>query len=264
MNIRSIASACAALVLAGAFSSMTSPAQAASPPDNVLIPRTSLFGNPVKAQARLSPDGKFISFLAPKDGVLNVWLAPFGQLGSAKAITADKKAGIREHLWAHDNRHILFLQDEGGNENWRVYSVDTQTGKQSDITPYKDVQAQIVGVSHKRPGVALIALNDRLPEWHDLYEIDIATGTRKLVEKNDQEFGGYVADQELSPRIAVKPLASGGEIYRRGEKGWEKAAGIRPGRQPHHRTPCDRRRWPHRASHECSRPATRRRLFARS
>ena len=197
---------------------MTSPAVSPSP----LIPRTALFGNPVKAQARLSPDGQLISFLAPKDGVLNVWLAPFGKLGSAKPITADKKRGIREHLWAQDNRHILFVQDEGGDENWRVYSVDTQTGQQVDLTPYKEVQAQIVGVSHRRPGVVLIALNDRVPEWHDLYEIDIATGKRTLVEQNDQEFGGYVADLDLKPRLAVKPLPGGGEIYRRGDKGWEK------------------------------------------
>src|SRR5215468_9608429 len=80
-----------------------------------LIPRTALFGNPVKAQARLSPDGRYMSFLAPKNGVLNVWLAPFGKLGSAKPITSDKKRGIREHLWAQDNRHILFVQDEGGD-----------------------------------------------------------------------------------------------------------------------------------------------------
>jgi dipeptidyl aminopeptidase/acylaminoacyl peptidase len=222
MNIKWIGGVFAALAIAGAFSTMTLPAGAATPATEKLIPRTSLFGNPVKAQARLSPDGNFISFLAPRDGVLNVWLAPFGKLGSAKPITGDKKRGIREHLWAQDNRHILFLQDEGGDENWRVYSVDTQTGQQVDLTPYKGVQAQIVGVSHKRPGVALIALNDRVPEWHDLYEIDIATAKRTLIEQNDQEFGGYIADLDLKPRMAVKPLASGGEIYRRGEKGWEK------------------------------------------
>ena len=222
MNIKWIGSACAALAIAGALSTMTSPATAATPADTALIPRTALFGNPVKAQARLSPDGNSISFLAPKDGVLNVWLAPFGKLGSAKPITADKKRGIREHLWAQDNRHILFVQDEGGDENWRVYSVDTQTGEQVDLTPYKDVQAQIVGVSYKRPNVVLVALNDRVPEWHDLYEIDIATGKRTLVEQNDHEFGGYIPDFDLKPRMAVKPLASGGEIYRHGEKGWEK------------------------------------------
>jgi dipeptidyl aminopeptidase/acylaminoacyl peptidase len=187
-----------------------------------LIPRTALFGNPVRAQARLSPDGRYISFLAPKNGVLNVWLAPFGQLDAAKPITDDKKRGIRQHHWADDGRHILFLQDEGGDENWRVYSVDVESRKQVDLTPLDKVRAEIVGLSHERPDVALIALNDRTPEYHDLYEINIATGERKLVERNDQEFAGYLEDLQLRPRLAVKTLPDGGgEIYRNTGKGWE-------------------------------------------
>jgi dipeptidyl aminopeptidase/acylaminoacyl peptidase len=192
------------------------------PPDVTLIPRTALFGNPVRTQARLSPDGKYVSFLAPKDGFLNVWLAPYGKLGSAKAITSDKKRGIREHSWAMDARHVLFLQDEGGDENWRVHSVDVESGKQIDLTPFKDVQAQIVGASHKRPNVVLVGLNDREPEWHDVYEIDVGTGQRKLVVKNDQQFAGYLADLDLRVRVAMKTLASGGgQLYRQTDKGWE-------------------------------------------
>lgn len=191
--------------------------------DSTLIPRSALFGNPVRTQARLSPDGKYLSFLAPSDGFLNVWLAPYGKLGSAKVITADKKRGIREHFWAADARHILFLQDEGGDENWRVLSVDVETGKQIDLTPLDKVQAQIVGLSHKRPGVVLIGLNDREPEWHDLYEIDVRTGARKLIEKNEQEFAGYLADLDLKPRVAVKTLPDGGgQFFRHSDKGWER------------------------------------------
>jgi dipeptidyl aminopeptidase/acylaminoacyl peptidase len=197
-------------------------AVAAGNADVPLIPRTALFGNPVRAQARLSPDGRHMSFLAPKNGVLNVWLAPFGKLDAAKPITDDKKRGIRQHYWADDGRHVLFLQDEGGDENWRVYSVDVETHKQVDLTPLEKVRAEIVGLSHERPDVALIALNDRTPEYHDLYEINIATGERKLVERNDQEFAGYLEDLQLRPRLAVKTLADGGgEIYRNTGKGWE-------------------------------------------
>src|SRR5882672_9046399 len=123
-----------------AMATLSGPAGAEPRSDSNLIPRSALFGNPVRTQARLSPDGQYVSFLAPKDGFLNVWLAPFGKLGSAKAITSDKKRGIREHFWAMDGKHILFLQDEGGDENWRVLSVDVSTSKQTDLTPFKDVQ----------------------------------------------------------------------------------------------------------------------------
>ena len=37
-----------------------------------LIPLRDLFDNPERALARLSPDGRRISWLAPVDGVLNV------------------------------------------------------------------------------------------------------------------------------------------------------------------------------------------------
>src|SRR6187401_2079234 len=82
-----------------------------------LIPRSALFGNPEKAQARVSPDGKYISFIAPREGVLNVWLAERGKLDAAKPITNDQKRGIRQHYWAYDNRHVIYAQDADGDEN---------------------------------------------------------------------------------------------------------------------------------------------------
>ena len=201
-------------------SGATAPASSAQA---TLIPRSALFGNPVRTQARLSPDGQFVSFLAPLDGVLNVWLAPYGKLGSAKAITQDKKRGIREHFWAADARHVLYVQDEGGDENWRVHSIDIDSGKQVDLTPLNGVQAQVVGVSYKRPSIVLVGLNDRAPEWHDLYEIDVRSGERKLIEKNAEEFAGYVPDFDLAPRLALKTLPSGGgELFRRAGQKWER------------------------------------------
>ncbi|MEZ5514628.1 MAG: prolyl oligopeptidase family serine peptidase [Steroidobacteraceae bacterium] len=186
-----------------------------------LIARAALFGNPDKAQARLSPDGKYNSFIAPRDGVLNVFVAPLGDIANAKPITNDTKRGIRQHFWAYTNRHVLFIQDEGGDENWHLYAVDVTTGQQRDLTPYPGVTAQVVGLSWKRPGTVLVGLNDRAPEWHDLYEIDIATGERKLIERNEQEFAGYEADSDLVPRLALKTGADTNEILRRTDEGWE-------------------------------------------
>ena len=222
MNRIRIATMLAALTLTGIAGSAepTPPARGARAG---LIPRAALFGNPVRTQARLSPDGRHVSFLAPRDGVMNVYLAPFGSLDTAKPITHDKKRGIRQHFWSADGKHVLFLQDEGGDENWRLYGVDVATGKETDLTPLPGVQAQVVGISHERPGVVLVGLNDRKPEWHDLYEIDIASGRRTLVERNDDEFGGYLEDLQLAPRLATKPQPDGSiEVHRKNAKGeWE-------------------------------------------
>ena len=195
---------------------------AASGNQTPLIARAALFGNPERAQARLSPDGKYISYIAPRDGVLNVWVAPAGDLAAAKPVTNDRKRGIRQHFWAYDGQHVLYLQDQGGDENWRLYAARADGSGERDLTPLAGVQAQVIGVSHERPGVVLVGLNDRKPEWHDVYEIDIATGQRKLVEQNDQEIAGYLAGLDLKPRVALRTLPDGGEILRRSGDKWER------------------------------------------
>ncbi len=185
-----------------------------------VIPRTALFGNPEKAQARLSPDGKHVSFIAPKDGVLNVWVGPRSDPAAAKPVTNDTKRGIRQHFWAYDNKHVLYIQDEGGDENWHLYATDVASGTTRDLTPYPKVQAQEVGLSWKKPGVVAVGLNDRAAEWHDLWEVNIATGKRVLIEQNTQEFGGYEVDLDLKPKLALKNDANGNELFRRSGGKW--------------------------------------------
>src|SRR5450755_2529463 len=122
-----------------------------------LIARAALFGNPVRTQARVSPDGRYISFLAPQNGVLNVWLAPFANLQAAKRITDDKGRGVRERYWAFTAAHVLYVQDAGEDENWRVLSVDVESGAEIDLTPRAGVQAQSVGLSALRPTCSPVA-----------------------------------------------------------------------------------------------------------
>ena len=211
-----------ALLPVAAGADVTPTATATTAATVPLIPRATLFGNPERTQARLSPDGRYMSFIAPRDGVLNVWVAPAGDMAGAKPVTNDRKRGIRQHFWDYDGAHVLYLQDQGGDENWRLYSARADGGGERDLTPLPGVQAQVVGLSHERPGVVLVGINDRIPEWHDVYEIDVATGERRLVERNDHEIAGYFAGLDLKPRVAMRTLPDGGEILRRKGDGWER------------------------------------------
>jgi dipeptidyl aminopeptidase/acylaminoacyl peptidase len=186
-----------------------------------LIPRKILFGNPDKAAAKISPDGKYLSFLAPVKGVLNVWVGPADNPEAAKPVTKDTKRGIRSYFWAYTNRHILYAQDEGGDENWHIYRVDLKSGDITDLTPLPKVHARIQDVSHKFPDEILIALNDRKEEFHDVYRLDLKTGKKELIQKND-EFVGFITDDDYHVRFASKFAKDGSNLIQEpdGKGGW--------------------------------------------
>jgi dipeptidyl aminopeptidase/acylaminoacyl peptidase len=193
---------------------------AGNPAQN-LIPRDVFFGNPERAGVQISPNGKHLSWLAPVEGVMNVWVAPIGKLDQAKSITADKTRPVRGYFWAFDNKHILYQQDTGGDENWHVYSVDIANGKSQDITPLdkpeSKVAARIQGVSHKVPRKVLVAVNERNPQLHDVYEVDITSGKKKLHVKND-EFVGFVFDDDFEAKLAMKMSPDGGMVMKKASR----------------------------------------------
>lgn len=190
-----------------------------------LIPRSVFFGNPDRTFVRISPDGERLAWLASRDGVLNVWVAPREAPAAARPVTQDTGRGIRAFEWAYTGNHILYIQDMNGDENWRVYSVDLTSGDVRDLTPFEGVAAQLLKLSHRRPNEALIRLNDRDPRWHDVYLIDIITGERRLTLQNER-YLDITADDDLELRTATAMTADGGAaIDRRDDAGewhpWE-------------------------------------------
>ena len=190
-----------------------------------LIPREVLFGNPSRVSPRLSPDGERLAFLAPKDGVLNVWVGPVGAPidgGGFEPVTDDRKRGIRLFFWAEDNEHIVYIQDEGGDENWRVHAVDPATREDRDLTPFEGVQAQILDKNRHFPDSLLVALNRENPELHDAYRLTLSTGDLDLVAKNPGNVVGWVADRDFEVRAAVTATPYGGsELLLREGEGWK-------------------------------------------
>lgn len=186
-----------------------------------LIPREDLFGNPDKIAAEVSPDGKWIGWLAPKDGVMNVWVAPLGRLDEAVPVTDDKKRGIRMYHWSYDGAHLIYMQDEGGDENWHVYAVDVANRTTADLTPFPGVQASFAGRSRKIPGEILVTLNRRDKSYPDLFRVNLTTRELKLVAENPG-FSGFETDDAFVPRLASKPTPDGGdEILRAKGDAWE-------------------------------------------
>lgn len=192
------------------------PAAGQLPP---LIDREVFFGDPEIAGAQLSPDGRFLSFLKPHAGQLNVWVVPVGEpFEEARPLTADSARPVRSHTWTGDGRYVLYSQDTGGDENFRVYQVGPTAAplegstvpEARDLTPYDDVQARIVAVRRQVPEHVWIALNDRDARYHDLYRFDLSTGERELVFQNDTGITGWTLDLDGDLRLASRTTDDGG------------------------------------------------------
>ena len=180
-----------------------------------LIPRQVLFGNPERVRPRISPDGTQLAWIAPSDGVLNVWVAAANQgrdqgidWSAARVVTDDSDRGIRMFAWAHDGRHLLYLQDTGGDENWRLHDVDTVTMQRRDLTPFGGVQTQLIAAEKKFPTEILIGLNRDNPQLHDVYRLDLTTG-ELAKEVENPGFVGWLADSQLVVRAGVAPQPDG-------------------------------------------------------
>ncbi|WP_229261114.1 alpha/beta hydrolase family protein [Duganella levis] len=182
--------------------------------DVPLIERGKIFGNPSKTAAKISPDGKWLSWIAPRDGVLNVWVAPADKLSDAKPLTDEKTRPIRNSFWSPDSKVVLFIQDKGGDENFLLYGVNVASGKQTNYTPFEKTRAQVLQISNKIKDRILIGVNNRDARWHDVYSLDLASGKLTLVLQNDG-YAGYLADDQLKLRIAEKARNDGGTTYYR-------------------------------------------------
>src|SRR5690349_17743014 len=100
-----------------------------------LIPRSVLFGNPDRSSPSVSPDARLLGYVAPLDGVLNVWVEPLDGSRPARAVTHDTDRGVRSYAFCHDDRHLLYVQDRDGDESWRLYVLDLETDESTPRPP---------------------------------------------------------------------------------------------------------------------------------
>ena len=183
-----------------------------------LIDRETFLGNPEYAGAQISPDGKYISFIKPLNGTMNVWVKGVDEaFSAARPMTNDQARPVRSYFWSRDSKYILYVQDRGGDENFNVYAVDPSDKPPAgspvpmarNITDAKGIRALIFAVPRSDPDAIYVGMNDRDKAWHDLYKVKISTGERTLVMENKDRLGGYVFDNNDKLRLAVRSPQNG-------------------------------------------------------
>jgi len=188
-----------------------------------LIPLDILFGNPTQIQARLAPDGSALSFIAPYDGVLNIWIK--GEDGEDdRLLTSDSDRGIKHHVWLFDSQNILYVQDRDGDENWRVYIVNVETGNERLLTPEDEsidhpVRAELLAYHEETPNIVMIGMNKRDERINDVYRVDTSTGEMELAEEGKLALHRWVIDENMEVRGWLRTNPEGGSTLLLRESG---------------------------------------------
>jgi len=198
-----------------------------APSTSRLLSRADLFGDPMRSSGQVSPRGDAVAFLAPRDGVMNLWVLSVGALDEARALTDERDSGVRQFMWAADNTTLVYAQEDGAGRAARLFAVDAGGGAPRPLTP-ENAQAEILGVRAADPGAVIVTLNTRDRDWPDVFRIDLATGERTQLLRNDGGFTRFILDRGGAVRLGVRRLPGGaGEVAARADDGaWRVVAAI--------------------------------------
>ncbi len=177
-----------------------------------LIPRSILFGNPEKTKARVSPNGQLLAFIAPIQDVLNIFIAPQGDMSLAYPISFDQGRGVRQYTWTYAVNSLIYSQDCDGDENTQLFLVNTKNQETRAISPKGSV-SHLAATSSLLPSMILIANNQRTLEYFDIYSIDLQSGESQLFFENNAQFNDFIFDDHLQIRFASKNQPDGSVFY---------------------------------------------------
>ena len=195
-----------------ALAVLASPGSARAQDSTPIIPLEHFFDNPEIAGAQISPDGRWISYLKPHRGKLNIHVRAIDAT-EERVMTADTARPVGGYFWAADASHLLYVQDKGGNENFHVYAVPiagTGLPEARDLTPFEGVRAIIFAVPEDAPERILVGMNRRTPSAFDAYWLNLESGEATLAVENPGRHGGYLLDPENRVRVAQQQNEQGG------------------------------------------------------
>ena len=164
------------------------------------IPLEDFFKNPEKSSYQISPDGKYFSFLSPYESRMNIFVQKIGST-KAKRLTSETDRDVAGYFWAN-NKRILFLKDDGGDENYALYGVDFNGKNLKCLTCFDEVRTQIIDALEDIPNEVIIGLNKRDATVFDPYRLNIKTGEMTMLAENPGNIQGWMTDHAGKLRVA--------------------------------------------------------------
>jgi hypothetical protein len=168
-----------------------------------LIDMKLFFKNGVKFRFRISPDGKYYSYLKIIN-MQNVYVQKIGDSTTVR-VTNDTLRSIYSYFWK--GNRIVYLQDIGGDENFQLFSVNVSGSDLKALTPFPGYRTDVLDEMRFIPGKEkemLIIINIRDKQYFDPYLINIETGELKLMYQNTQNYNSWYTDNKGEIRMATK------------------------------------------------------------
>lgn len=165
------------------------------------IPLEDFFKNPEKSSYQISPDGSFYSFMAPYKNRMNIFIQKIGD-SSATQLTFEEARDIAGYFWPN-NEQIIFLKDEGGNENFHLFGVNIDGSNPISFTDFDGVRAQIIDDLQDQKDFVVIGLNKRNKQVFDPYRLNLKTGEISMLAENPGNIQGWMFDHDGKLRIAT-------------------------------------------------------------
>ena len=167
------------------------------------IPLEDFFRNSERTGYQLSPDGNYISYMAPYKDRLNVFVRRVDETDEhAIRITNETERSVAGYMWA-DNQRLLYMKDTAGDENYQLYGVHRDGSDDRAYTAFDGVRTSLIDDLEEQQGVVMIGMNKRNPEVFDPYRLNIETGELTLLAENPGNIQGWMTDHDGRLRVAT-------------------------------------------------------------
>lgn len=164
------------------------------------------FARPAASTFRFSPDGKYLSYRERDEHAKRHLVVKNLATGEVKRAVEEKDELIRGYDWINSER-LVFVMDQGGNENYHVYAVNLDGSGLKDLTPFEGVRAQLTDMLVEDKDHIIIQMNKNNAQVFEPYKVHVVSGALELLYANEDTASpitGYDFDKEGSLRAFTR------------------------------------------------------------
>ncbi|WP_350287137.1 S9 family peptidase [uncultured Croceitalea sp.] len=164
------------------------------------------FAKPKASTFRFSPDGKYMSFREKDEkGKRHIFVKNVATGEVTKAIE-EKEELVRGYGWIN-NKRLVYLMDQGGDENYHVYAVNLDGTELKDLTPFDGVQAQFSDLLKEDKDHIIVLMNKNNAQVFEPFKVNVVTGDLEQLYSNEDAanpIAGYDFDKDGNLKAFTK------------------------------------------------------------